>query len=334
MASEKCHYCGTKFLPDYSFCPHCGKSAILEESNTIDNKQDENLISKPSKSKSNHIKITLPSLQVVTVMMLLASLIMVASAIFQVKNNNYVRWKNHRDECIANQQELGSGTYSQRLSRDYDDIIADAEEKMKEYEGRAVILSFLSVISLSCGLFLFLKQKRQHSFPTLVAFCSNCGCKLQGTADFCHSCGCKIVGSKQKSTIHGFSKYVAFGLTAVALLIGLICYQTSMTKKDVFKRAFENAGGENFCGEWVTVFRDGSGLKIDTNPADIDNYYDGDALTAIKKINSALDLPATLIEKMTGTRALDGRQTATYGDITVSWTYHPDHGLEILYERK
>ena len=107
-----------------------------------------------------------------------------------------------------------------------------------------------------------------------------------------------------------------------------------MTKKDIFKRAFENAGGENFCGEWVTVFRDGSGLKIDTNPANIDDYYNGDALTAIKKINSALDLPATLVEKMTGTRALDGRQTATYGDITVSWTYHPDCGLEILYERK
>ena len=179
MASKKYHYCGTKFLPDYSFCPHCGKSAILEESNTIDNKQDENLTSKPSKSKSNHIEITLPSLQVVTVMLLFVSFILAASAIFQVNTDNYARWKNLRDECIANQQELGSSTYSQRLSRDYDDMIANAEEKMKEYERRAVILSFLSAFSLGCGLFLLLKQKRQHSFPALAAFCSNCGCKLQ-----------------------------------------------------------------------------------------------------------------------------------------------------------
>ena len=55
-------------------------------------------------------------------------------------------------------------------------------------------------------------------------------------------------------------------------------------------------------------------------------------METIEKIHEQLDLPDSLLEKMRSTRALDGRQTKTTKGIEISWTYHPDHGLEILYE--
>ena len=58
---------------------------------------------------------------------------------------------------------------------------------------------------------------------------------------------------------------------------------------------------------------DCSSLVIDTNPDDkIMNDYEDKA--------------------MAGTRALDGMQSQNCGDFTVSWTYHPDNGLRVIYE--
>jgi hypothetical protein len=33
---------------------------------------------------------------------------------------------------------------------------------------------------------------------------------------------------------------------------------------------------------------------------------------------------------MEKTRALDGRQTASWSFIEASWTYHPDNGLDVI----
>lgn len=83
---------------------------------------------------------------------------------------------------------------------------------------------------------------------------------------------------------------------------------------------------------WATLASDESYLMIDTNPWDFDDYTDTDAYYAIKKINDALGLSASVFEKMGQTRAIDGRQTKSFDGGAVSWTYHPDNGLEVLYE--
>lgn len=43
------------------------------------------------------------------------------------------------------------------------------------------------------------------------------------------------------------------------------------------------------------------------------------------------NLPDSVITKMGKTRALDGVQTAKGDGVEISWTYHPDDGLEIIY---
>ncbi|MBX6751589.1 MAG: hypothetical protein IRY85_18345 [Micromonosporaceae bacterium] len=45
---------------------------------------------------------------------------------------------------------------------------------------------------------------------------------------------------------------------------------------------------------------------------------------------TALQAPEYVLRHMQSTRALDGRQSDTWGNFDASWTYHPDHGLDVL----
>ncbi len=85
---------------------------------------------------------------------------------------------------------------------------------------------------------------------------------------------------------------------------------------------------------YATLASDGSYLKIDTNPYDWDDYYDSKAMSAIGTAIAVLDLPESLISRMGSTNALSGIQTKEYDDYTVSWSYHPDNGLEVIFEAK
>ena len=58
------------------------------------------------------------------------------------------------------------------------------------------------------------------------------------------------------------------------------------------------------------------------------------ALEAIKYANIELGFSGALYNQMLETNALMGRQTEENDDYKVSWTYHPDDGLEVTYEEK
>lgn len=86
--------------------------------------------------------------------------------------------------------------------------------------------------------------------------------------------------------------------------------------------------------ECCEVASDGSFIKIDTNPLDLDDYYNPDYSEAVKEISKALGFSDSLWEKMAQTRALDGRLSDENEQFSVSWSYHPNSGLNVLYERK
>lgn len=48
----------------------------------------------------------------------------------------------------------------------------------------------------------------------------------------------------------------------------------------------------------------------------------------------ALDASDVVVEQMSSTRALDGRQSGQWGDIAATWSYHPDAGLDVILESK
>ena len=178
-----------------------------------------------------------------------------------------------------------------------------------------------------------------------IDYCTKCGRKVEPDMDFCPACGAPLKNSsfrernksarlaeKINALLSNKNTKIAL-IAAVAVIAAITVLFALINRKPSFQSAFEDAGGKNNIGEWVSLSEDGKSLSIDTNPGDESDYYDYDATDAIVKINKALGLPDALYDKMLVTRAIDGRQTETYEDISVSWTYHPDYGLEIIYER-
>lgn len=76
---------------------------------------------------------------------------------------------------------------------------------------------------------------------------------------------------------------------------------------------------------------DKSYISIDTNPLNIDDYYVQKAVDIVEMMNKELGLPGYIFQTMLTTTAMQGRQTMTANGITVSWAYHPDNGLEVMY---
>ncbi len=130
-------------------------------------------------------------------------------------------------------------------------------------------------------------------------------------------------------------------VTAVKEGTCTITVRASNGKSDECRVVIEKAGPDfkaiyrDYCSStWASVGSDGSYLSVDTNPRDKDDYIEYSAYYALYSIHEALGLPESLIEDMGKTTALMGKQTETYTSIgiTVTWTYHPDKGLEITYK--
>lgn len=85
---------------------------------------------------------------------------------------------------------------------------------------------------------------------------------------------------------------------------------------------------------WCTIAEDNSYVKFDTNYHDLNDHSDLMAGIAIKIANEKLGFDDSLYAKMESTSSLDGIQTASNFRVNVSWSYHPDKGLEVIYENK
>ena len=60
----------------------------------------------------------------------------------------------------------------------------------------------------------------------------------------------------------------------------------------------------------------------------------GASITQVACILAELDVPDSVISQIDGTRALDGRQHASWDGISASWTYHPDDGLNMILQEE
>ena len=85
---------------------------------------------------------------------------------------------------------------------------------------------------------------------------------------------------------------------------------------------------------FASIANDGSYLNIDTNPDDKDDYFDYEAYTAVVSINEALGLPESVLNKMSQTRSIDGMQSYSTDELEITWTYHPNRGMEVNYTLK
>lgn len=132
-------------------------------------------------------------------------------------------------------------------------------------------------------------------------------------------------------------------ITAVSAGVCTITATSNNGKTAECKVTVEKAGPDfkalysKYCkATWANNGSDGSFLSIDTNPLDWDDsgLAYPEAYEAIENINKALGLPSSLIYDMGHTTANQGKQSETFNDagVTVTWSYHPDKGLEVVYK--
>lgn len=185
--------------------------------------------------------------------------------------------------------------------------------------------------------------------------CTACGTPVTGA--FCPKCGTPVSAPAAPGAVN--PAVAQYNATVAApkkkktgLIIGIIAAVVVVILIIALAGGDSGSGGggllstgpnltsmyNQYCeSTWADIASDGSYLKIDTNPYDWDD--DGvaytDAYYAIEDVNAALGLPDSLFEEMGSTRGMDGKQTRTYSDknLEVSWSYHPDEGLEVTYRK-
>lgn len=174
--------------------------------------------------------------------------------------------------------------------------------------------------------------------------CQRCGAELKEGQDFCTNCGQKVdvaVHNDSNQAINQFNTNVAerknkgkiisivIGVFLIIVIVAVILFIKSGNNIN-FEEKFADIRNEY----WCEIATDNSYMKIDTNPFDIDDYFEADAWDAIEEVNTELGFSEALMTKMGETRSVDGRQEDENDKFRVSWTYHPDNGLEVIYEKK
>lgn len=126
----------------------------------------------------------------------------------------------------------------------------------------------------------------------------------------------------------------AVGLAA-GLLIGLVAVPAMSTSiasvaEEAAPNPFEVALDE--CGlqssSHATIGDDGASLELQTMGEDAT----GMSFDSFDCVVTELGISDAVMNRLENTRALDGRQEASWDDFTASWTYHPDDGLNMLIE--
>lgn len=168
-------------------------------------------------------------------------------------------------------------------------------------------------------------------------FCVKCGNELSPGHKFCQKCGQPTdvtvptgamppvnrgaYGVKKDNTPKIIAAAVG-GVLVIAILLVVL-----LGGKSNFKRMYKDISGMS----WCYIYSDGKTMEIDTNPYNRDDEFISAAYLKIQGINNDLGFAPSVFDRMGETRAIDGRQYASNDKYSISWTYHPDEGLEVTY---
>lgn len=159
-------------------------------------------------------------------------------------------------------------------------------------------------------------------------YCPKCGQVMRAAAPVAPEAD--ILPGPVTRRMNKANKIAGYCFAGVAAIIVAIVAATAIRSKQSFLSRYSSFVGE----KWCTMGDDGTWMKLDTNPYDMDNYNMTSVQLLIETVNDELGFSGAVYQEMCETRAVDGRQSASNGKYEVSWTYHPDRGLEVLYQRK
>lgn len=170
--------------------------------------------------------------------------------------------------------------------------------------------------------------------------CGKCGAELQDGQEFCPKCGQKAglaVDAGVNAAINQFNYGVEkkkekdkkipliIGAAVLVVVLAVVIFGKGGSKD--FNDMYEDIADEY----WCTIASDGTWMQIDTNPYDIDDSFDSDAWDAIKTVLDDLHFSSYVSEEMNQTTALMGKQSASADGYEVTWSYHPDRGMEAMF---
>lgn len=94
-----------------------------------------------------------------------------------------------------------------------------------------------------------------------------------------------------------------------------------LANKELLKEAYNSCDDDG-----TSLSSDGLSIRVDSS-----GDYDYTSLLDVYTIVEKLRLPDSLIDAMLATNSLMGRQTETHGSFEISWSYHPNNGLDVIF---
>ncbi len=123
----------------------------------------------------------------------------------------------------------------------------------------------------------------------------------------------------------------------LAILTALSCGVMGACKKEVtakekLKNAYNNVMAEANANvkSCFKLSYDETYVTADSNPLDKDDYLVSGFYDALDKFKKELNFPEYLDEAIGSTAWSMGKQTEEIGAYILTWTYHPDKGLELM----
>jgi hypothetical protein len=120
-----------------------------------------------------------------------------------------------------------------------------------------------------------------------------------------------------------------FKKTASSVLVGCVALSLSgcFGGFDKFEKAFLDCGSP----DGVVVSDGGKTLSIDTKG---EEDYFGASYADMNCIMDGIATPQFILDKVSATNSLMGRQNDEFDGIEVSWSYHPDSGASMTYHKR
>ncbi len=171
-----------------------------------------------------------------------------------------------------------------------------------------------------------------------MKICAKCGTAFEEGQECCPKCGNEsgITVDNNNASENGKSneknKKVVIKLVSIIAVIVVIVVAIVIALKvispppkgETAKDKLKNVS-EKCIAKGTMLSSDGMSLFIDAKDS-----LDSDALDDIHTVLEELEIPDVIMREMETTTALMGRRVETSGDYEISWTFHPDNGLDVL----
>lgn len=116
-------------------------------------------------------------------------------------------------------------------------------------------------------------------------------------------------------------------VVVVIAAVGVVMWQQHQRKQQLFADALATCG----LSDRIAFRVSDGGMTMTMDGRGNDDGAGAASVVEEACVLGALNAPSRVTTLMGETRALDGRQTATWDGITASWSYHPDNGLDVIF---